>query len=161
MKKIFAVFISQLLISLIVCSFASCSRIDNNAKILQEGVKCREEWLENNYTRGSYQSDFNNDLPESRTHLIQTQAELDEIFSDFPKINFDKEMVLVYCYTTVYIRDQKLEQATIDNGVLTVKFNVVRGKLGYADAASPHTRICVIRLRKIGITEANITYVGQ
>ncbi len=161
MKKVFAVFISLLLI---ICSFASCSRVECNAVILQEGFLCHEKWLENNQTLGSLQGgthEYDDSLPESRTYIIQNQAQLEEIFSDFPEIDFDKETVLVYCYTTVYLRKQRLEKVSLENDVLTVAFDVVRGKLGHADAAAPHTRLCVIRLDKVDVTEVNITYNGQ
>ena len=161
MKKILAIFISLLLI---ICSFASCSHVECNAVIFQEEFLCRETWLESNQTLGSLQGgkqEYDDSLPESRTYIIQNQEQLEEIFLDFPEIDFDKEILLVYCYTTVYIRKQRLEKVSLENGVLTVAFDVVRGKLGHADAASPHTRLCVIRLDKVDVTEVNITYNGQ
>lgn len=161
MKKVVTVFISLLLI---ICFFTGCLYIECNAVILQEGFSYRETWLESNQTRGSLQrgkQEYDDSLPKSRTYIIQNQARLEEIFSEFPEIDFDKETVLVYCYTTIYLRKQKLEEVSLKNAVLTVSFDVVRGKLGHADAAAPHTRLCIIRLDKIDVTKVNITYNGQ
>lgn len=156
MKKIVAVYLI-----LIVCFFTGCLKLDNNAVIVQDGVTCRQEWFEENYTRGSYQSEYDKELPEDRTYRIDSQDELDEIFSDFPKIDFEREMVVVYCYTTTYIREQKLEKASLKNGVLYIEFNVVQGMFGHGDATAPQTRLCVIRVDKTEVFEVEITYNGQ
>ena len=158
MKKIFTVLVSILLL---ICSFASCSKIEYNATILKEGFTFNKEWLENNYTRGSYQSEYNSELPESRTYVINHQDDADEIFSEFPQIDFDTEMVILYCYTTIYVREQKLNSVSFENGVLNIEFNVVKGKIGIADATAPQTRTCIIRLDKVEATEIIITYNGQ
>ena len=161
MKKTLSLVLA--LITLLFC-LVSCTKFEYNAVILKDGFTFNETWLESNQTLGSLQGEtheYDDSLPESRTYIIQNQAQLEEIFSDFPEIDFDKEIVLVYCYTTVYIRKQRLEKVSLENGVLTVAFDVVRGKLGHADAAAPHTRLCVIRLGKVDITEVNIMYNGQ
>ena len=146
------------------CMLVGCARIEHNAVIVDSGLSYKEQWLENNYTYGAYQSwndGYDESLPESRTYLITEQAALDETFDSFPKIDFEKEMVLVYCYTTVYVRDRVLEKAVLDGDVLTVEFNVVRGKLGHADAASPQTRVLTVKMDKLDVTEVKVVYNGQ
>ena len=51
-----------------------------------------------------------------------------------------------------------LEKVVLDGTVLNVEFNVGRGKLGHADASAPSRRMLVLKLDKLDITEANITY---
>ena len=84
-----------------------------------------------------------------------------KFFSEFPEIDFEKEMVLVYCYRTIYIRKQVLEKVALDESVLNVEFNIVKGKIGHADASAPQRRMLVVKLDKLDITEVNITYNGQ
>ena len=54
-----------------------------------------------------------------------------------------------------------LEKVVLDGAVLNVEFNVVKGKIGHADASAPQRRMLVIKLDKLDITETNITYNGQ
>ena len=70
-------------------------------------------------------------------------------------------MVIVYCYTTIYVREQKLEKVSFDNNVLSLEFDVVDGKPGTGDATAPQTRTCVICLDKVVATKVKITYNGQ
>ena len=159
MWKITAVFLTLFLIT---CTLAGCSKIDHNAVLITEGAIYSESWFDNHLTKGSAQSDYDDALPESRTFIIRNQAELNEIFTDFPVVDFSQEMVLVYCYTTCYNgRAQVLEKAVVKNGVLNVEFNVERGKFGHADASAPLARLCIIRLDNVDFTDVRITYKGQ
>ena len=161
MRKLF-LGIGVLLLS--ICMLVGCGRIEYNAVIVDEGVVYREEWIENNYTYGSYPSwhdGYDESLPEDRTYVITEKTALDEIFETFPKVDFEKEIVLVYCYTTVYVRDRVLKKALLDGDVLNVEFDVVAGKLGHADAASPQTRVLVVKLDKLDVAKVQITYNGQ
>ena len=125
------------------------NKLDNTV-ILNDGFRINETWL-----------DGNNELAESKTFVIASQEALDEIFTDFKEVDFDKEMVIVYCYTTIYVREQKLEKVSLDNGVLSIEFDVVDGKPGTGDATAPQKRTCVICLDKVASTEVKITYNGQ
>ena len=118
--------------------------------ILKDGFAFKESWI-----------DSNNELTESKTFVVESQEALNEIFTEFKDVNFDKEMVIVYCYTTIYIREQKLEKVSFDNNVLSIEFDVVDGKPGTGDATAPQTRTCVICLDKVAATEVKITYNGQ
>lgn len=122
----------------------------NNTVILKDGFTFKGSWI-----------DSNNELDESKTLVIESQEALDEIFTEFKEIDFEKEMVIVYCYTTIYVREQKLEKVSFDNNVLSIEFDVVDGKPGTGDATAPQTRTCVICLDKVAATEVKITYNGQ
>ena len=121
-----------------------------DAVILKDGFTFKESWI-----------DSNNELTESKTFVVESQEALNEIFTEFKDVNFDKEMVIVYCYTTIYIREQKLEKVSFDNNVLSIEFDVVDGKPGTGDATAPQTRTCVICLDKVAATEVKVTYNGQ
>ena len=146
-------------------SLAGCKQIDHNAVIITEGITYQEEWLANNHIYGAYgengEENYDENTPKSRTYILKNQDELDEVFSEFSEIDFEKEMVLVYCYRTIYIRKQVLEKVALDGNVLNVEFNVVKGKIGHADASAPSRRMLVVKLDKLDITEVNVTYNGQ
>ena len=158
MKKSGIVFVAILFL---MCSLVSCSKFEYNTTILKEGFAFSNEWIENNYTQGSYQSEYNNELPESRIYVIKHQDDVSKVFAKFPQIDFDAEMVIVYCYTTTYIREQKLVGVSFENDVLNIEFDIVKGKSGAGDATVPQTRTCVIRLDKVEANEIIITYNGQ
>jgi hypothetical protein len=83
------------------------------------------------------------------------------VFVEFSQIDFDAEMVIVYCYTTTSIREQKLVDVSFENNVLNIEFDIVKGKFGAGDATAPQTRTCVIRLDKVEADDIIITYNGQ
>ena len=164
-KKLLTIGLAVLLIFSMSISLAGCKQIDHNAVIITEGITYQEEWLANNHIYGAYgengEENYDENTPKSRTYILKNQDELDEVFSEFSEIDFEKEMVLVYCYRTIYIRKQVLEKVVLDGTILNVEFNVVKGKMGHADASAPSRRMLVLKLDKLDITEVNITYNGQ
>jgi hypothetical protein len=137
------------LITILVC-LVSCSKIEYNAVILTEDFTFNKSWL-----------DSNNDLSEGKTFVIETQESLNEIFKDFKEIDFNKKTVIVHCYTTIYVREQKLQKVSLEKDVLSIEFDVVDGKSGVGDATAPQTRACVICLDKVAVANVIITYNGQ
>ena len=164
-KKLLTIGLAALLIFSMSISLAGCKQIDHNAVIITEGITYQEEWLANNHIYGAYgengEENYDENTPKSRTYILKNQDELDEVFSEFSQIDFEKEMVLVYCYRTIYIRKQVLEKVVLDGTILNVEFNVVKGKMGHADASALSRRMLVLKLDKLDITEVNITYNGQ
>lgn len=164
-KKLLTIGLAVLLMLCVSISLVGCKKIDHNAVIITDGIRYQEEWLKENHVYGAYdengEENYDENTPKSRTHLIKTQTELDEVFLEFPEINFEKEMIIVYCYRTVYGRKQALEKVVLNGIILNVEFNVVKGKMGHADASAPSRRMLVLKLDKLDITEVNITYNGQ
>ncbi len=164
-KKLLTTLFAVLLMFCMGISLVGCKQINHNAVIITDGITYQEEWLEENHVYGAYdengEENYDENTPKSRTHIIKNQDELDEVFLEFPEIDFENEMLIVYCYRTIYIRKQVLEKVVLDGTVLNVEFNVVKGKIGHADASAPQRRMLVIKLDKLDITEANITYNGQ
>ena len=164
-KKLLTIGLACLLILCMSVSLVGCGKIDHNAIIIADGITYQEEWLDNNHVYGAYgengEENYDENTPKSRTYLIKNQDELDEVFSEFPEIDFENEMLIVYCYRTIYIRKQVLEKVVLDRNVLNVEFNVVKGKIGHADASAPSRRMLVVKLDKLDIAEVNVTYNGQ
>ena len=164
-KKILTIGLAVLLMLCMSISLVGCKKMDHNAVIITDGIRYQEEWLKENHVYGAYdengEENYDENTPKSRTYLIKNQDELDEVFSDFPEIDFEKEMLIVYCYRTVYGRKQVLEKVALDGNALNVEFNIVKGKIGRADASAPSRRMLVLKLDKLDITKANVTYNGQ
>lgn len=164
-KKLLTIGLACLLMLCMSVSLVGCGKIDHNAIIIADGITYQEEWLDNNHVYGAYgengEENYDENTPKSRTYLIKNQDELDEVFSEFPEIDFENEMLIVYCYRTICIRKQVLEKVVLDRNVLNVEFNVVKGKIGHADASAPSRRMLVVKLDKLDIAEVNVTYNGQ
>ena len=163
-KRLFIVSFTILLTLCMSISLSGCHKIKFNAVIIKDGIVYQTEWLENNYTFGAGLDNaygYDNTSPKSRTYIVKSSNELDDIFETFPAIDFKKEMVLIYCYTSIYAREHVLEKVSLKDNVLNVEFNVVKGKIGRADACAPHRRILSVKLDKLDITDAKVTYNGQ
>ena len=168
MKTITKVLTIGLAVLLMLCmslGFVGCKQIAHNAVIITDGIRYQEEWLKENHVYGAYdengEENYDENTPKSRTYIIKTQTELDEVFLEFPEIDFENEMLIVYCYRAIYIRKQVLEKVALDGNALNVEFNVVKGKIGHADASAPQRRMLVVKLDKLDITKVNVTYNGQ
>lgn len=173
-KKIVSMLISMLLIGVTIFSFSGCAN-KYNAKIINSDIKFQQEFLDDTITYGAYyQSKYFNTShnqweeewlydetsPESRTYIIKDQTTLEEVFVDFPKTDFEKEMVLVYCYTSVYGRERILKEISIhDEDQLEIIFTIENGKLGHADASMPQRRILVIKMDSLDIKSAEFQYI--
>ena len=178
MKKIKKLLTIGLVVLLMLCmsiSLVGCGKIEYNATIIKDGISYNESWVSANLTYGAYypNPDYNPDdeqsepvlfddtSPKNRTYIIKEKTALDEIFETFPDIDFTKEMVIVYCFTTIYSRERVLESVKMgENNILNIEFKS-KDNNGRGDAAMPGRAILTIRLDMLDITEANITYNGQ
>ena len=174
-KKLLTIGLAVLLMLCMSVSLVACGKIEYNTTIVKDGISFNADWLNNNMTYGAYYPNPNYNpedeqsepaltdttSPKSRTYIIKDKNALDEIFETFPDIDFTKEMVIVYCFTTIYNRERILESVKMDeNDILNIEFKS-KDNNGRGDASMPGTAILTIRLDRLGITEANITYNGQ
>ena len=150
MKKSLAVLLS---ICMLCCAFSGCNRVGYNARVLTGSYSVNPDWMELHDKNGTF--------GESDTYLITDSDELEAIFDEFPDVPLTDNMVLVHCYTTVYVRDQVLKKVALEDGVLKIEFDVANGKLGYADAAAPHTRILVIVMDRVPCNRVEVTFLGR
>ena len=95
MKKIVALIIS------IFCAIGlfGCSSIDYNAVIIKEGITYHQEWLDNNQVYDSFNfetHEWDNSSPKDRTYVITVQEDLDKVFKEFPSVDFENKMVIIW-----------------------------------------------------------------
>lgn len=173
--KLYLIFIFMAVITVAFFSvflFRSCS-IKYNAKIIDSGIEYQQEFLKNSLTYGAskyelYDSydDFwesgdrvDTTSPPTRTYIVKDNEALEEIFTEFPEVNFEKEMVLVHCYTSNYGRKKLLKSVKLnDQNILNIVFTIENGLFRF-DAAEAQRRILIIRLNKLDIKETNFEYV--
>lgn len=148
MKK-FLVLTAIFLIALL--TLTGCTENKYNASLsdnAREWVK--DEFADDNPTKGL---NANGSYPESRTFIIDTQEKYDEILlSDIDELNidFEKQMLVVYNFTTIYHRKYYLSGLNADNRVLSINYKM-ETKSGTGDASLPYQRWFVIKLDNLDI----------
>jgi hypothetical protein len=160
MKNI-AKFLLVVVIFTACLGMVGCTGANYNARVLNYNrYSFNYEWHNNNLTRGDFNADPNADLPETRTFIITDQKTLDEIFTKFPKVDFEKETVLIYCYTDVYPDKSLVEEVTLSGDTLMVKLGTASGIFDsfVFGASVPLTRFCVIKLDKVEAKNINIVF---
>ena len=138
-----------------------CTCENYNARVLNYNrYSLNNEWLNNNLTSGAFDADADADLPETRTIVITDKKTLDEIFTKFPKVDFEKETVLIYCYTDAYPDKSLVEEVTLSGDTLMVKLGTASGIFDsfVFGASVPLTRFCVIKLDKVEAKNINIVF---
>jgi len=154
--------------------FACGNKIPFNAVVLSDGYNFKTKFLNENRTYGAryLNENYNEDedewsdrylvdetSPIFRVFVIKEQAELDKAFVYFPQIDFDKNMILVYCYTEIYSRSQIINSIELDGTVLEVEFSLKKAKPGVGDASAPQTRFMIIKMDLLAITE--VTFIKK
>jgi hypothetical protein len=136
-----------------------------NAIVVDAGLAFKKDFLMENMTYGAIYQNENWDpddasseeliedqtSPVFRTYIITEKTQLDEVFSVFPDIDFEKEMIVMYAYTSVYGRKRIITSITLDNKNLKIAFKIAEGKPGYNDASMPQRRFLIIKLDKLDI----------
>jgi hypothetical protein len=173
MKKIFIRALT-VCIPILLCSFAGCETtkceetLPFNARGIGLPLAYKEDFLKANRTYGAYYRnedsvdwatrwEYDETSPKDRTFIITEKARLDEIFSVYPDVDFEKEMVVMYGYTSMYGRARKITSITLDNKNLKIEFKFVEGKPGAGDAKMPETEFLVLRMDKLDIDTVEFT----
>ena len=95
--------------------------------------------------------------PETRAFVIKSQEQFDEAFIAFPEINLEKEMILVYLYTSDYVRQCKIRRIKPENGTLKISIKIKKAKFGHHKPAFPHQTFFVVKMNKFEIE--NVEFV--
>jgi hypothetical protein len=109
---------------------------------------------------GEWEWELDETLPKFRAFIITEKARLDEIFSVYPDIDFEKEMVVMYVYPGIYSREQKITSITLDNKNLKIEFKIPDGKPGYNNATAPQIHFLVLKMDKLEIDTVEFTLLN-
>ncbi len=160
MVKRIAFLCITIIISLCVLAGCGNNSIKYNAVLYDNANDwIREEFLNENRTRGAYfdiggeinSADKSN--PKSRTFIVDNQEEYDEIFiSDLNEFDFDfdNQMLIVFTFTTIYHRNNKIKSLDMQNGILKINYKM-ESKSGVGDASVPYQRWFVVKLDLLNI----------
>ncbi len=168
MKKLILLF---LLFSLCLAS-VSCSRSENElkAELLNGDLTpdCfNESFIEENRTYGAYYDGtfFEEEgVPRSRVIIIKTENEFNSAFADAPEeisIDFSKESLIIYAFTTEYHREVTLKSFQKIDGALTVEYKMksTSGLFNVGDAAMPFERFVAVKINSQDIATAEFVEV--
>ena len=155
--------ISFCVMFLIVC-MTGCGTIKYNAKLYDNATKwINEDFIKNNFTSGAFYDDMQTDesYPSSRTIIIKSNEEKLSCFnSEFDvEVNFEKEMLIVYTWTTVYHRDCRLKSLKVTDDVLCINYSFAPVAIGVGDASRPFQRWVIIKLDLLPITSVQVEEV--
>lgn len=169
-SRILAAAVALLLALLAGAGLYFALRIRYHAVIMESGFTFGTEFLRESMTYGaSYRNEdfdpekgeewlYDTQSPKSRTYIIADRSGLDGVFESFPPIDFDREMILVYCYTDIYSRERILKSVKCKDGAVKVKFTI-KSNFGRADATAPARHILVVKMDKLDVTSAEFIYV--
>ena len=161
-KKFFSIFIIAIIL---ILSFSSCGGVKftiHDRRLIREGVTFTDEFImeskvkdaifakmaltviDEPYYKEEYgvEKEENQDKPTERLYVVKTQQEFNEIFKEFPRVNFEKEMIIVYCFAT-HFADVKLSRIIKNDGVLRIVLKD-NGRGGI----DSHTRYVIIKMKK-------------
>ena len=152
-------------VPLLLCALTGCEMLGGGKKLpfnatldIGGSLVFKEGFFEANRTYGATYRDEDGDLVGDitsllfRTYIIKEQTQLDAIFSVYPNIDFEKDMIVMYAYTSVFgNRDYIITSITLDNANLKVDFKLSSGRSGYMDASAPQTRFLVLKMDKLDI----------
>ena len=96
------------------------------------------------------------DEPKTRTFIITEKEEYDRIFTKSPvEVDFEKEMVILYTFCSVYYGGIKYELKTmkVTDDTLTVKFECQYMPPDTDAACQPYQRFFMLTMKKTEITE--------
>ena len=172
MKKLSKIFIALIALLSICLAFSACA-VKFHATVVDTGIEFTSEFLKESMTYGGWQENedyiygdensvdgwYDNESPETRTYILSGQSEADKIFAASPKFDFERERVVVYCWTEIYARKVILKSVKTDGDVLKIKFTLKKPGWAVGDASMPQRRILVIRLDNISFSSAEFTQV--
>ena len=96
------------------------------------------------------------DEPKTRTFIITEKEEYDRIFTKSPvEVDFEKEMVILYTFCSVYYGGIKYELKTmkVTDDTLTVKFECQYMPPDTDAACQPYQRFFMLTMKKAEITK--------
>jgi len=168
MKKTFF-YTLTVCIPVLLCVFTGCGATKGEEMLPYNAILglggpsvLREDFMEANRTYGAHwDEEKDSTSPEFRTFIVTEKAKLDEIFSVCSEVDFEKGMVVMYAYTSVYgNRYHIIKSVTLNNKSLRIEFKYVEGKPGLKDASSPQTRFLVIKMDKLDIDTVEFTLLN-
>jgi hypothetical protein len=166
-----ALLIAFLGVFIVGCSKPDCGEIKYGAVVLcgdiwfneEYNSTIREDFIDNNLTRNPYFDPkipgiINDNLPETITLIVKNQQELSEIFSTFPiELDFEKEMLVLYGFSTTTPNQIKIKKIDIENDALKINLIVLPSNPpNIPNASQPRTRWVIVKMDKLDILSVQV-----
>ena len=156
MKKI----LISLFLLFAVMYITGCNVKKYNIKIIENGYTFNDGVLEEYFPYGAYnfnlnQYNTNTNSREDYTFIIKDENQLNELFTEFEDINFDKQMVIVYIYTGIYDSKVKITEVEYEELELSIEFSY-KLKKGTGSATMPKQKTLIIIMDKLELIEVDI-----
>lgn len=173
MKKLASI-LAVFLVILGICFTVSACGVSYHAVVIGSDIEFTSDFLKNSITYGAwcdkedydpevdeYRGWYDSESPETRTYIIKSQSEAGEIFTEIPAIDFENEMVLVYCWTEIYnSRPVILKSVKMNkNNTLKIEFTLKKPTGAVGDASMPMRRILVVKIDKLDISSVEFLQI--
>lgn len=151
MKKKIYTLITVLFI-MIILSGCDIDKSKYNVEIVENGYSFVDGYLESHDPSTA----INNQTPDDYTIVIRDEDELNALFNNFKKIDFNEKMVIVYIYTSIYNSKVKITDVDYDNdGELSIEFK--HKSISGSGSATAHKQgILIIVMDKLYTTDIDI-----
>ncbi len=146
---------------LVILGLTSCGNrygavIYDNAR---EWIK--EEFAENNRVWAYYEGEktITDDYPSSRSFLVKDEQQFKEMFVEEPQgleVNFENEMLAVYTFNSIYIRNMGISSVKVEDDTVGVYLEYAKAKDGVGDAVAPYQRWVVVKMAKLDVSELDM-----
>ena len=165
MKKIVTSFIVGVIIAANLSLFAGCNnddqikwkydKIEFNAVIIKNGF--RQTFLDENPIYLPFIDNSKGDeLPESRTFILETQEQADECFDYYPKTDFEKEIIIVYTYAIYNETELKLHSLVLDENILEIE--ILSEWFSNGETPQPMQKAIGIKMDKVEFDDIHIDH---
>lgn len=164
MKIRFTMIISFLLTILLSSILLSCSKDNNNIRIINDNATgfINVDFYAKNLIRGAYYD--NNyayddpDCPDSRTVLISNLEQFNSVFSSDATldIDFQSEMLVVYSYTAINTRNLSIHKSSNIDGIFKIEL-ITEKNISGKDTCIPYQRYVIIKINNTSFNEVEVT----
>ena len=134
-----------------------------------------EGFLKKNRVRGYYRNEnyiegVNDDIPKfikdttspsSRFFIITDKNEYNRIFTKTEiDVNFEKEIVILYIFSDIYLRNYELKRLELNDEILTVEVKMERRR-DIVDAVMLYQRCFMLKMNKVAINEVKFELIRR
>lgn len=147
-KLIFKGGIGAIFLLLFLALFSSCDSPDGVIYELQK-EDLKEEFLASNQIEVPFVG-VEPVLPAWRTVVITNHQDFSVALGEnrLPEPDFEKEMLVLYTYTSTYRREIRIKSISTSGDALKISLEIEDGTPGTGDACQPYQRFVAVRLPK-------------
>ena len=160
MKKIMTSFF--IFLSIFVVTGCSNKNL-YHAKVINDNYEFNEDFVMNNKTFGALNEDGHyikdEDVPKERMIIINNESDFKYAFKKFEKIDMNKEMIVMYAFTTAGNSEYEVVNIKISEKKLIVEYTNKKHELGVPNASMPDTKWVIVKMDKLDVDCVEFVYL--